>query len=269
MKITILANQDIASNYAVNMLLALLVNNDVSLFLSSQVGSSKNKPKPLLSLKVIEQKMFTETLSVLLDGELSHKAKFKSFEGLSKQLCSPVSILNNINTPEGIEKLKQTEPDLIISIRYGIILKEAIIGIPRFCVINLHSGLLPAYRGVMATFWAMLNGDKTIGCTLHYIDNSDIDTGRTIAVTALTIDQKRSYLWHVLTLYEQGVVEIAKTVKKIAAGELINSSAQKSGGHYYTFPTSQDLQKFDSKGFVLADKLEMLEFFHARYLFIE
>jgi methionyl-tRNA formyltransferase len=269
MKITILANQDIASNYAVNMLLALLANNDVSLILSSQVGSSDNKPKPLLSLKAIEQQMFTETLSVLLDGELSHKAKFKSFEGLSKHLCSPVSILNNINTPEGIEKLKQTDPDLIISVRYGVILREAIIGIPRFGVINLHSGLLPAYRGVMATFWAMLNGDKTIGCTLHYIDNSDIDTGRTIAVTVLTVDPKRSYLWHVLTLYEQGVVEIAKTVKKIAAREPINSSAQKSGGHYYTFPTIHDLQNFKSKGLVLADKQEILHFFHKRYLFTD
>jgi methionyl-tRNA formyltransferase len=266
MKITILANQDIASNYAINMLLGLLVNHDVSLFLSSQVGSNNNKPKPLISLKAIEQQMFTETLSVLLDGELSHKAKFKSFEGLSKQLCSPVSILNNINTAEGIEKLKQTDPELIISIRYGIILKDAIIDIPRFGVINLHSGLLPAYRGVMATFWAMLNGDKTIGCTLHYIDNSRIDTGRTIAVTALTVDQKRSYLWHVLTLYEQGVEEIAKTVKKIADQDPIDSSAQRSGGHYYTFPTSQDLQNFDSKGLVLADKLEILAFFNTRYL---
>lgn len=267
MKVTILANQDIASNYAINMLLALLVNHDVSVFLSSQVGSNDNKPTPLLSLKSIEQHLFTETLSVLLDGELSHKAKFKSFEGLSNQLCSPVSILNNINTAEGIEKLKQTDPDLIISIRYGIILKDAIIGIPRFGVINLHSGLLPTYRGVMATFWAMLNGDKSIGCTLHYIDNSQIDTGRTIAVTALTVNQKRSYLWHVLTLYEQGVEEIAKTVKKIAAQALIDSSAQKSGGHYYTFPTSQDLQNFDSKGLVLADKIEILEFFHTHYLF--
>jgi len=124
MKITILANQDIASNYAINMLLPLLANDQVSLFLSSQVGSNANKPAPLLSLKVIEQQLFNDRLSVLLDGELRHKAKFKSFEGLSQQLCSPVSILNNINTPEGIEKLKQTDPDLIISIRYGIILKE-------------------------------------------------------------------------------------------------------------------------------------------------
>jgi methionyl-tRNA formyltransferase len=269
MKITILANQDIASNYAINMLLPLLANDEVSLFLSSQVGSNKNKPKPLLSLKIIEQQLFNDTLSGLLDGELSHKAKFKSFEGLSKLLCSPVLILNNINTPEGIEKLKQTDPDLIISIRYGIILKQAIISTPRFGVINLHSGLLPTYRGVMATFWAMLNDDETIGCTLHYIDNSQIDTGGTIAVTALTVDQKRSYLWHVLTLYEQGVVEIAKTVNKIAAQDPVHSSAQKSGGHYYTFPTTQDLQSFDSKGLVLSDKQEILTFFNTRYLFRE
>ena len=266
MRITILANQDIASNYAINMLLPLFSEHEISLFLSSAVGSANKKPEQLLTLKALEQEFFNETLSKSLDNEHKHKARYLSFRGLSKQLCSPISMLNNINASEGIEKLRQTNPDLIVCIRYGLILKEAAISIPRFGVINLHSGLLPNYRGVMATFWAMLNDDEIIGCTLHYIDNSQIDTGRTIATTALKVDTKRSYLWHVLMLYEQGIIEIAKTVKNITDKKPIECAIQKAGGNYYTFPTTQDIQKFDGKGLVLADELEIFEFFNSRYL---
>ena len=49
---------------------------------------------------------------------------------------------------------------------YRRILKAAAIQIPRHGVLNLHSGLLPAYKGLMATFWATLNGEEEIGCTL-------------------------------------------------------------------------------------------------------
>jgi methionyl-tRNA formyltransferase len=184
---------------------------------------------------------------------------------MAKQLYSPVSILNNINTAEGINKLKQTKPDLIICIRYGLILKNAAISIPCFGVINLHSGLLPRYRGVMATFWAMLNGDTTIGCTLHYIDNHQIDTGRTIASTKLSVYKKRSYLWHVFTLYEKGILEIAKTVQNIKAEQVITCKAQREGGHYYTFPKADDFQNFVNKGFMLASEAEILALFKTRH----
>jgi methionyl-tRNA formyltransferase len=72
-------------------------------------------------------------------------------------------------------------------------------------VINLHSGLLPNYRGVMATFWTLLNGDKQLVTSLHFIDDSTIDTGGIIANSTLLVQQDESYLWHVLSLYIWGV----------------------------------------------------------------
>jgi methionyl-tRNA formyltransferase len=68
--------------------------------------------------------------------------------------------VQQINSPEVINGLKELAPALIVSIRFGGILKEKVINIPTKGIINLHSGILPRYKGVMATFWAMKNNDN-------------------------------------------------------------------------------------------------------------
>jgi len=85
-------------------------------------------------------------------------------------------------------------------------------------------------------------------------------------MTSLNVDKAHSYLWHVLTLYEKGVLAIAKTVANIANGIAPESVAQKRGGAYYSFPEYQDLQAFERKGFTLVDGQELFEFFKSRYL---
>jgi methionyl-tRNA formyltransferase len=155
-------------------------------------------------------------------------------------------------------KIKRLDPDLIISIRYGHILKNEVIKIPKHGVINLHSGLLPEYRGVMATFWAMLNNEKEIGTTLHYIDDNTIDTGRVIGKTKRPIDYSKSYLWNVLQLYPNGVELIIETLEIIAEGKNFSTFNQCHQGNYYSFPTVDKLEEFNSKGWKIFDLKDAL-----------
>jgi len=152
------------------------------------------------------------------------------------------------------------QPDLIISIRYGVILNDAVIEKSRLGVLNLHSGKLPDYRGVMATFWAMLNSEAYAGTTLHYIQNSRIDEGDIIASTELPIEANRSYLWHVLGLYPDGCETILKAVKRLEQSQVIKTSPQPKTGNYYTYPKTEDLELFENKGFKLYDSAEILPF---------
>ena len=180
MNIVILANRDLASNYALNLLLPQLSKHSVSLFLSAKVGGNSSKPPELVSLKFFEQTLFNELLSPLFEQLPSHKG-FMSFAQMNRILVQPVEALNVINSPHGLAKISALQPELILSIRYGSILKQEILSLPRLGVLNLHSGLLPDYRSVMATFWAMLHGQNKIGTTLHFIDDASIDTGQIVA----------------------------------------------------------------------------------------
>jgi folate-dependent phosphoribosylglycinamide formyltransferase PurN len=82
---------------------------------------------------------------------------------------------NDVNGDKALLLLREFSPDLIVYTGGGI-LRRPLIETPTIGVINAHSGLLPEYRGMNVTEWALINGDA-IGITVHFIDPG-IDTGR-------------------------------------------------------------------------------------------
>lgn len=266
MNITILANRDIASNFAINLLLPHFSKHKLTIFLSSKVGKNVNKPADLQRLAYFEQDLFNQFVFPQMNDITCGSTGFKSFEQLDKVLAGGVSELNNINSDDGLAVLTASAPDLIISIRYGVIIKSPVIAVPRYGVINLHSGLLPDYRGVMASFWAMLNDDKEIGTTLHYINDGTIDTGKVISKSYLEVNYQKSYLWHVLQLYKNGTAAIIKIVAQLSQNVQIESTLQQEGGDYYTFPTQQELETFINSEKMILAKEELVEFIKQYYL---
>ncbi len=265
MKILILANKDIASNFALNLLIPkLTAEHQLHLWLSAKVGNSTNQPKPLSRLKFFEQDLLNKILNPLLVNNSSNK--FVGFDGFKPHLASELIEENNINSADTIARLSALAPDLIISIRYGGILKDQCINIPTRGVINLHSGVLPKYRGVMATFWAMLNGETSIGTTLHTIDDGTIDTGNIIKISTMAVQKDRSYLDNVLALYRQGTADIIDAVSRFAKNQEIITSPQSNSDAYFTFPTTDDLIRFEQKGLKLVDEQEYIAFLNEHYI---
>lgn len=79
-----------------------------------------------------------------------------------------------------LEIIKGLKPNICFSIYYRNIFSPDYISVPSMGFINIHPSLLPKYRGPIPTFWALLNNEKKVGVTLHYMD-SGIDTGDIIA----------------------------------------------------------------------------------------
>ncbi len=260
MKITVLANRDLASNFALNLLLPELnERHELRVFLSSHVGSAKAMPPELLELAFFEQTLWNDLLFPALEGK-SEQGTLLSFDQLGQTVGHEVGTLNRVNAPESLKVLREASPDLMISIRYGSILRDEAISAAKHGVLNLHSGVLPQYRGVMATFRALMNGDTELGTTLHYISDASIDTGEIIGETRLAVENGRSYLWHVLQLYPAGCRLLLETVEKIRSGKPVETRPQSGGGAYYSFPTSEELRAFREAGHRLYDLDEVTEF---------
>jgi methionyl-tRNA formyltransferase len=216
-RIAVLYNRDIYALKALNLLLPVLEQHHVALFYSDRVGRPPvNQPATLARLAQVERELFEKLQS--------GRAQLLGSQQLATLYAFADVSLNDINEPAGLERLQQFEPDLAVSIRFGKILKPAAIAIPKHGVINLHSGLLPTYRGVMPTFWAMLRGDETIGATLHWVPDASIDTGPAIANAVQTRASSMSYLSEVWRLYEVGVPLITAAVARIEKGDLTLSS---------------------------------------------
>ena len=207
-----------------------------SVFLSGPVRESREAPEALQQL-------------ARTDGELC--AEFLHHEQTSTALRA-MTELSAPNHDSGLETLRAAEPDLVVSIRYRRILKESAIAIPRHGVINLHSGVLPDYRGVMATFWAMLNGESEIGSTLHRITDSGIDTGPIIRISRQPMRPGLSYLENVLGLYDAGCTAILRAMDSISRGFEPPTTVQTgNSGAYFSTPTTADLARFHAQGLLL------------------
>jgi methionyl-tRNA formyltransferase len=90
----------------------------------------------------------------------------------------PVYQPESINTPEGVEKLKSWEPDLLVVAAYGQILSRYVLAIAPRGGINIHASLLPKYRGAAPIAWAIYHGEKQSGVTIIkmsiYLDAGDM-----------------------------------------------------------------------------------------------
>lgn len=260
MNITILVNRDVASCLALNYLLDALSAHRLTVLFSARVGS-KPLPEPLQRLKFFEQDFFNRFVFPLQQRLAdSDSLELLGFELLAQKLDGRCTELNDINAAEGMQRYRESNPDLVLSVRYGVILKDEAIAVPRHGVLNLHSGLLPAYQGVMASFWALSNGEQTLGTTLHRITDSTIDTGPIIDTTTLNVRREKSYFWHVLSLYEEGCAVMARAAQELASGGSLESRPQMGSSAYYSFPQDEDLARFEQRGMKLFDPIEVLEF---------
>lgn len=98
----------------------------------------------------------------------------------------PVLTPAKVNAPESLAVLRSLEPDLIVVVAYGQLLKVAILEMAPQGVINVHGSLLPKYRGAAPIQWAVANGDRVSGVTTMFL-NERMDAGDMILKRELPI----------------------------------------------------------------------------------
>ncbi len=181
-------------------------------------------------------------------------SKFYSYKPMAVNLKIRLAKSRDVNEKVFINKLKKINPDLIISIYFNQILSNEIIDIPKKGVINIHPGYLPDYKGVSPVFWALANGEKYAGVSVHYI-NKGIDTGKIIERKKIKIeknDTEDSLYWK---LCEIGSPLLTKTIREIKLGKV--KTINNIGGKYYSLPTKEAVKRFvkNRKFFILRDYL--------------
>ena len=261
MRILCCLNRDLASNLALNLLLPALAPHTVQVGLTEQVGRTPaDEPWQRRELRIAEQTLPNVALFPLVERAASGDSGHRNltFAEIPRLRGIPVYSLADPNCPAGLGLVQSFAPDLILTIRYGAILKAAVIGIPPLGVLNLHSGTLPAHRGILATFRAMLNQELEIGCTLHYIRDAGIDTGDIVAIHRQPLQRERSLLRNILDLYPPGIAMLSSALQTLEqGGELSSSSQQRDAGTYYSYPTAQEWDEFTRRGWRVTDPSDL------------
>jgi len=81
-----------------------------------------------------------------------------------------------VRAPDFLDQFRALKPDLAVVAAYGQIFSRELLDIPRLGFINVHSSLLPAYRGAAPINWAIINGESESGVTIMQVD-LEMDSG--------------------------------------------------------------------------------------------
>lgn len=170
-----------------------------------------------------------------------------SIKGLAKQYGLPLLQPEDINDPEFAATLRRLEPDLIISVSCPQIFRKDLLRLPPLGCINVHSSLLPNYRGMLPTFWAMAGAEDETGVTVHYmsegVDGGDILVQKKVPIT--TEDTLHSLMRKCKEAAADAVVETIGRFKDRAVVALPNRVEE---GAYFSFPSRDDVARFRSLG---------------------
>jgi methionyl-tRNA formyltransferase len=103
------------------------------------------------------------------------------------ELNLPVLQPENINTPESLESLKKLDPVAIVVFAYGQLFKKELLELPSKGCLNIHTSLLPQYRGASPIQSALLNQDETTGISLMQMVKK-MDAGAVFSITEVKIE---------------------------------------------------------------------------------
>jgi methionyl-tRNA formyltransferase len=140
-----------------------------------------------------------------------------------------------------IEELRNLKPELIAVAAFGQILPQSILDLPSFGCINVHTSLLPKYRGAAPIQWAILNDETETGVTIMKMD-AGMDTGAILTQEKTAIHETDN----AQTLHDRlatiGAELLVRTIPDYVAGKIAVRPQPADGVSYAPKIKKQDGQ---------------------------
>ena len=130
-----------------------------------------------------------------------------------------------------LETCRQLAPELIVVAAYGRILPEELLQVPPYGSINVHSSVLPKYRGAAPINWAILNGEQETGVTIMYMAK-ELDAGDIIHCLKTPIDPGETAQELTERLALLGAQALAETVELLQTGKAVRTPQDHSAQTY-------------------------------------
>jgi methionyl-tRNA formyltransferase len=133
--------------------------------------------------------------------------------------------------PEFIEQVRGLTPDLVVVVAYGQILPQALLDVPRFGCLNIHTSLLPKYRGAAPIQWAILNGESETGVTIMKM-NAGLDTGDIVVQESTEIRAEDDAISLHKRLARMGADLVVRSIPDYVSGKLKPKPQPAAGASY-------------------------------------
>ena len=150
---------------------------------------------------------------------------------LAEQLNLPVRQPLKARDEKFISELRALQPDLMVVVAYGQILPQTLLDVPPHGCLNVHTSLLPKYRGAAPIQWAIADGEPETGVTIMQMD-AGLDTGPILSIrrTPILATDDSQILHDRLALL--GAELLAETIPDYLAGKILPQPQPATGSTY-------------------------------------
>ena len=153
----------------------------------------------------------------------------------------------SVNALEYIEEVRAIAPDVIVSVAAPEVFKSQILDLPRLGCINIHSGRLPTYRGMLPTFWQMQQGERTVTMTVHRMAPK-LDAGDVLATDTFSIRTSDSLDRVIKGSKCEGARLVMRVLRDLRAGRARSIPLDMTEAGYFSFPKPENVKEFRKRG---------------------
>jgi methionyl-tRNA formyltransferase len=173
-----------------------------------------------------------------------------SIGSLAQRAGLPVVPATSVNDPGFVRSISEAGVDVIVSVAAPEVFRAPLLAAPRMGCINIHSGRLPQYRGMMPTFWQMRAGEPCATVTIHEMAEK-LDAGGVISTLEFPL-QPRDSLDRVITGTKRaGARLMIETLLRFDPGTGARPPATPmdvATGSYFRFPDPRSVAEFRARG---------------------
>ena len=128
-------------------------------------------------------------------------------------------------------QLQALKPDLMVVVAYGQILPLRLLELPPHGCLNVHTSLLPKYRGAAPIQWAIAEGETETGVTIMKMD-AGLDTGPVLATRRTPILGTDDSLTLHDRLAQLGAALLVETIPDYVGGRILPQAQPAEGASY-------------------------------------
>jgi methionyl-tRNA formyltransferase len=164
---------------------------------------------------------------------------FERVSDVADELGLPWIAPEDPNEPAIVQRLAALAPDFVFSFYYRRMLGPELLALPPRGALNVHGSLLPRYRGRAPVNWAIVNGERQTGATLHYMIDKP-DAGDIVAQQAVPIlpdDTAREVFDKVVVAAE---IALDGVLPALVAGTAPRQPQDLAQGSYFGGRTPED-----------------------------
>ena len=200
---------------------------------------------PVDFMKAVSLYGFSRLMSYWPIGKSGNR--FYSVARLAAYYSIPLYPCSNINAKEYICRLRELDIDIVLSVAANQRFKRELLDVPRLACLNVHSALLPKYRGLDGIFWALVHGETQVGVTVHLM-NEDFDDGAIVGQQPFEVSPNDTLHSLYFKAIEVGSTLLSQVLDQFDSGTVLTKTNDIAEGSYFSWPNGEAARRFRAQG---------------------